>query len=137
MADGGQANGAVRQSVRGDAGDARQIAGIGLAGGAFSGLFGVGGGVVMVPLLVLWRGLNEKRATGTSLTAIVVIALFGVFGNSLFGSVDVQKGVLIGVPAIGGVVFGTALQQRLSNRALSGMFSALMIAVVIVYLVSK
>ena len=134
MADVGKNGSAPARSGRQDA---TQLTGIGLAGGGFSGLFGVGGGVVMVPLLVLWRGFGEKRATGTSLTAIVVIAIFGVIGNLLFGSVDVVKGILIGLPAIGGVVFGTALQQRLSERVLAGMFSVLMIVVVIVYLVNN
>jgi uncharacterized membrane protein YfcA len=137
MSDSGQNGGAPPRDGTGIASrDATQLGGIGVAGGAFSGLFGVGGGVVMVPLLVLWRGFNEKKATGTSLTAIVVIAIFGVVGNALFGSVDVVKGILIGIPAIAGVVFGTALQQRLSDRMLSGMFSVLMIVVVIIYLVN-
>ena len=117
--------------------DAAQLTTIGGAGGLFSGLFGVGGGTVMVPLLVLWRGFGEKRATGTSLAAIVVIAIFGVIGNQLFGSIDYGKGVLIGIPAVAGVVAGTALQQRLSDRMLSGLFSMLMIAVVIVYLATS
>jgi len=117
-------------------GDAAQLTGIGLAGGGFSGLFGVGGGIVMVPLLIMLRGFGEKRATGTSLMAIVVIAIFGVIGNQLSGTVHYGKGILIGIPALAGVVCGTALQQRLSDRMLSGMFSILMIIVVIVYVVS-
>ncbi|HEV7918447.1 MAG TPA: sulfite exporter TauE/SafE family protein [Solirubrobacterales bacterium] len=112
-----------------------QLAAIGIAGGAFSGLFGVGGGAVMVPLLVLWRGLNEKIATGTSLLAIVLIATVAVIGHAIFGSVDVLKGVLIGVPAIGGVIAGTTLQQHLSDRLLAGMFSVLCIVVAVIYVV--
>jgi uncharacterized membrane protein YfcA len=129
MADTGQSSGNGRK-------DASQLTGIGAAGGLFSGLFGVGGGTVMVPMLVFLRGFGEKRATGTSLMAIVVIAVFGVIANQIFGSVDYEKGVLIGVPALAGVVAGTTLQQRLSDRVLSGMFAGLMIAIVIVYLVS-
>ncbi len=133
MAESGQSGDAAGRDGRGDA---AQLTGIGLAGGGFSGLFGVGGGVVMVPLLILLRGFGEKRATGTSLTAIVVIAIFGVIGNEISGSVDFAKGVLIGIPALGGVVAGTALQQRLSDRLLSGLFAVVMIAVVIVYAVN-
>lgn len=116
--------------------DNAQLGAIGLSGGAFSGLFGVGGGTVMVPLLVIWRGFNEKRATGTSLFAIIIVATYAVIGHGIFGSVDVQKGLFIGIPAIAGVVFGTALQQRLSDRMLSGMFAALMLVIAVMYLVT-
>ncbi|MBI4898105.1 MAG: sulfite exporter TauE/SafE family protein [Actinobacteria bacterium] len=108
---------------------------IGLAGGLFSGLFGVGGGTVIVPLLVIWRGLNEKCATGTSLLAIVIVAAFAATSSAIFGDVDLIKGVLIGVPAVGGVVVGTTVQQKLSDRALSGMFAVLAMAVAIVYVI--
>ena len=116
--------------------DGAQLTGIGLAAGVFSGMFGVGGGTVMVPLLVLWRGFNEKRATGTSLFAIIIVATYAVVGHAIFGSVDVVKGILIGIPAIGGVVAGTALQQRLEDRVLSGMFAVLMIIIAVMYLVT-
>ena len=110
-----------------------QLATIGSAGGVFSGLFGVGGGTVMVPLLVLWRGLAEKRATGTSLLAIALVALFAVGGNFIFGSVDVVKGVLIGLPAIAGVIFGTTVQQRIPDRALAGMFAVFVLVIAAIY----
>jgi uncharacterized membrane protein YfcA len=116
--------------------DGAQLTTIGISAGAFSGLFGVGGGTVMVPLLVLWRGFNEKRATGTSLFAIIIVAIYAVIGHAIFGSVDVVKGVLIGLPAIGGVIAGTALQQRLEDRVLSGMFAVLMIVIAAMYLVT-
>ena len=113
--------------------DTRQLAGIGIAGGLFSGMFGVGGGTVMVPLLVVWRGFNEKLATGTSLMAIVVVAIFAATASALFGDIDVVKGILIGIPAIGGVIAGTALQQRLSDRVLSGMFAVLALTIAALY----
>lgn len=115
--------------------DAAELTGIGLAAGAFSAMFGVGGGTVMVPLLVLWRGFNEKKATGTSLLAIVIIAGYAVISYGLFGHVHVKEGILIGLPAVAGVVFGTWFQQRLSDRMLSGLFAGLMIVVIVLYLV--
>lgn len=115
--------------------DAGQLTGIGLMAGAFSALFGVGGGTVMVPLLVLWRGFNEKKATGTSLLAIVIIAAYAVVSYGLFGTVDWEKGLLIGVPAVGGVLFGTWIQQKITDRVLSGMFAVLMLFIVALYLV--
>jgi uncharacterized membrane protein YfcA len=130
--------GADRQQENGrpdGRGDAAQLVGIGSGAGLFSSLFGVGGGTVLVPLLVFWRGFNEKKATGTSLLAITVIAGYAVASYGVFGHVDVTKGVLIGLPAIFGVVFGTWLQQRITDRVLSGMFSLLMVVVIVLYLV--
>lgn len=115
--------------------DAGQLTVIGLMAGAFSALFGVGGGTVMVPMLVLWRGFDEKKATGTSLLAIVIIAAYAVISYALFGSVDWKTGLLIGIPAVVGVIFGTWIQQRITDRVLSGMFAVLMLFIVALYLV--
>jgi uncharacterized membrane protein YfcA len=115
--------------------DAGQLTVIGLMAGAFSALFGVGGGTVMVPMLVLWRGFDEKKATGTSLLAIVIIAAYAVISYALFGTVDWVTGLLIGIPAVLGVIFGTWIQQRITDRVLSGMFAVLMLFVVVLYLV--
>src|SRR5215213_4503156 len=85
-----------------------KLAAIGTAAGVFSGLFGVGGGVVIVPLLILWFAVDERTATGTSLAAIIVIAVYAAGVHGLYGNVDFLKGVLIGLPAVGGVLAGTA-----------------------------
>ena len=85
---------------------------IGTAAGLFSGLFGVGGGSVIVPLLVLWLGYDERAATATSLAAIVFIAAFAAATQGLYGNVHVLDALLVGVPAVGGVLLGTWLQQR-------------------------
>ena len=100
---------------------------IATAAGAFSGLFGVGGGTVMVPLLILWLAYGEREATGTSLAAIPLIALLGAGLQGIEGNVDVPKGLLVGLPAIGGVVAGAALQQRVSVRVVSGFFAVLLV----------
>jgi uncharacterized protein len=81
-----------------------------------------------VPLLILWLGYEEREATGTSLAAIVVIAAMAAAAQALYGNVDVGNAVLIGVPAVGGVVAGTALQQRVPERAVSGAFAVLLVA---------
>jgi uncharacterized membrane protein YfcA len=101
---------------------------IGTAAGLFSGLFGVGGGTVIVPLLMLWLGYDERAATATSLAAIVFIAAFAAGTQGLYGNVHILDGVLIGVPAIVGVLIGTWLQQRLHGRAISLMFAAVLVA---------
>jgi uncharacterized protein len=101
---------------------------IGTAAGFFSGLFGIGGGLVIVPLLVLWLDYDEREATGTSLAAITIIAGVAAAVQGLYGNVHVDDALLIGVPAIGGVLAGTALQQRIPQRAVSLLFAALLVA---------
>jgi uncharacterized protein len=101
---------------------------IGTAAGLFSGLFGVGGGTVIVPLLVLWLGYDERTATATSLAAIVFIAGFAAATQGLYGNVHFLDGVLVGVPAIAGVLLGTWLQQRLRGRSISLLFAAVLVA---------
>ena len=101
---------------------------IGTLAGLFSGLFGVGGGSVIVPLLVLWLGYGERAATATSLAAIVFIAAFAAATQGLYGNVHVGDALLVGIPAVGGVLIGAWLQQRLHNRVISLMFAAVLVA---------
>jgi uncharacterized membrane protein YfcA len=101
---------------------------IGTLAGLFSGLFGVGGGSVIVPLLVLWLGYEERAATATSLAAIVFIAAFAAGVQGLYGNVNVLDAVLVGVPAVGGVLLGTWLQQRLRAGAISLLFALVLVA---------
>jgi uncharacterized membrane protein YfcA len=108
-----------------------KLAAIGTAAGVFSGLFGVGGGIVVVPLLMLWLGYRPHEATGTSLAAIAVTAGAAAALQAAYGNVHVDKGLLIGVPAVGGVLLGTRVQQYLQGRTLSLLFSALLVAVAI------
>lgn len=105
-----------------------KLAVIGTVGGLFSGLFGVGGGAVIVPLLLLWLAYPEREAAATSLGAIVVIAGFAAVTQGVYGNVDVLDGVLVGVPAIGGVVAGTWLQQRVPGDAIAFAFAVLLVA---------
>lgn len=108
-----------------------QLAAIGTAAGAFSGLFGVGGGTIIVPLLIAWLGYGEREATGTSMAAIIVIAAFAVALQAGYGNVDVGNAALVGVPAIGGAMLGTALQQRIPERAISLLFAALLVVIAV------
>jgi uncharacterized membrane protein YfcA len=109
-----------------------KLAGIGTAAGAFSGLFGVGGGTIIVPLLILLGGYGERLATGTSLAAIVLIGALGALAQGgIYGNVALGTGLWLAVPAVAGVLAGTALQQRIPQRAVSGMFAVLLTAVAI------
>jgi uncharacterized protein len=108
-----------------------RLAAIATAAGAFSGLFGVGGGTVIVPLLIFWLAYGEREATGTSLAAIALIGAFGAAAQALYGNVDPLHALLIGIPAVGGVVAGTALQQRFPQRFVSLLFAALLVGIAV------
>ncbi len=109
-----------------------KLAVIGTLAGIFSGLFGVGGGTVIVPLLIFWFGYGERLATGTSLAAIIGIGLLGALAQGgIYGNVDVDTALLLSIPAIGGVIAGTAIQQRISQRAVSLLFAALLLVIAI------
>ena len=107
------------------------LAAIGTLAGLFSGLFGVGGGVVIVPLLVLWLGFGEREATGTSLAAIVIIAGVATAVHGAYGNLHLREGLLVGLPAVVGVIAGTELQRRISTRAISLFFAAMLVATAI------
>jgi uncharacterized membrane protein YfcA len=104
-----------------------RLALIATAAGAFSGLFGVGGGTVIVPLLILGLGYQEREATGTSLAAIPLIAALGALVQGIHGNVHLLEALIVGVPAMAGVVAGAALQQRVPVRAVSGTFAVLLV----------
>src|ERR1700754_470743 len=113
-------------------GELLRLAVIGTAAGAFSGLFGVGGGTVIVALLIFWFGFGERLATGTSLAAIVIVGLLGAIAQGgIYGNVHVVTGLLLAIPAIVGVVVGTAIQQRIPQRAVSYLFAVLLVAVAV------
>jgi uncharacterized protein len=103
-----------------------RLALIGLAAGFFSALFGVGGGIVIVPLLVLVAAFPQRAAAGTSLAAIVVIALVGTIAYGVRGEVDFGYAALVGLPAALGAVAGVMLQQRIPVRTLALGFALLL-----------
>jgi hypothetical protein len=102
---------------------------IGLAAGFFSALFGVGGGIVVVPLLILAAGFDQRPAMATSLASIGLIALAGTVSYSFRGDVHFGYGLLLGLPAALGAVGGAALQQRIAGPALTYAFAGLLAAV--------
>ena len=109
--------------------DARtlRLAVIGTLAGLFSGLFGVGGGTVIVPLLMLWLAYEERSATATSLAAIAMIATFAAAVQGLYGNVRLGDAALVGVPAVGGVLIGSWLAQRVPGRAIARRVAAVLV----------
>lgn len=101
----------------------------GLVAGLLAGFFGVGGGIVLVPLLVGYGRMAQHRAHATSLAAIFVIGLSTLAGYATSGDVDVELGILLGVGGIVGSVVGASLMHRLSPTTLKLAFSVLLVVV--------
>ena len=107
---------------------------IGLVAGVFSALFG--GGILVVPLLILVASFPPREATATSLGAIGITALAGVAFYAVEGELDVAHAALVGLPALVGVTLGTSVQQRLSSRTLALAFAALVAGIGVWFLVT-
>jgi uncharacterized protein len=108
---------------------------IGLVAGFFSALLGVGGGVVIVPLLLLVAKWDLRSASATSLAAIGITATAGVITYVVHGDVEPLYAMLVGIPAAAGAAAGATLQQRVPVQTLSYLFSALLVAIAIRMLV--
>ncbi|MFB7892590.1 sulfite exporter TauE/SafE family protein [Microbacterium sp. NPDC056044] len=105
--------------------------GIGLVAGLLSGLFGVGGGTVIVPFLVLFLRFDQRLAAGTSLAAIVPTATVGVISYAVHGSVAWIPALLLAAGAVVGAQIGTWLLPRLSLTVLRWSFVGFLAAVIV------
>ncbi|OIJ32793.1 MULTISPECIES: sulfite exporter TauE/SafE family protein [unclassified Microbacterium] len=105
--------------------------GIGLLAGLLSGLFGVGGGTVIVPLLVLLLAFDQRLAAGTSLAAIVPTATVGVISYAASGSVAWIPALILAAGAVVGAQIGTRLLPRISQTALRWGFVGFLIVVIV------
>ncbi|WP_028244487.1 sulfite exporter TauE/SafE family protein [Pseudoclavibacter soli] len=108
---------------------------LGLAAGVLSGLFGVGGGIIIVPGLVLILGVGAKMASGTSLAATMPIAATGIITYAAHGSLDLYTGCVIGAGSFVGAFAGAWLLARIRPKALQVLFALLIIATAIKMLV--
>jgi uncharacterized membrane protein YfcA len=104
-----------------------KLALIGLTAGLLSGGFGIGGGIVMVPLLVA-VGFDRHRATATSLAAIVPIAIAGAITFSISGEINLGLGIFIGAGGVVGSILGASLMNRMSARSLTVVFGVILLA---------
>jgi uncharacterized membrane protein YfcA len=105
-----------------------KVIGLGLVAGFLSGLFGVGGGILIVPALVLVLGMEQRLAHGTSLAAVLPIAIAGVIGFALEDSVDWPATAALVAGAMAGAVIGTHALHVLPTRVLGYAFAAVLLA---------
>jgi uncharacterized protein len=110
---------------------------VGLAAGFLSGLFGVGGGILLVPALVIVLKLGQKLAHGTSLAAVLPIAMSSLLGYTIEDKVDWPVAGLLALGAVGGAVLGTHILHRLPQRAVGWAFAAVLMATAVRLLVDN
>jgi uncharacterized membrane protein YfcA len=104
---------------------------VGILGGTLSGTFGVGGGIIMVPLLMLLAGMDQRHASATSLTAIVPTAVVGAVTYGLAGHVDLVAGIAVSAGGIAGSLIGTRLLRTLPIGWLRWLFIGLLVVVAV------
>ena len=106
-----------------------KLVAIGLVAGFFGAIFGVGGGIVIVPLLALLLAFDQRRAAATSLAAILISSVAGSVTYAFHGDVKPGAAALVGIPAMFGVLLGTTMQQRIPVQRLTYGFALLLAAV--------
>jgi len=109
---------------------------IGLIAGLMAGLFGIGGGFVMVPLFVLWLGMAQKRAHATSLLSVAFIGIAALIGYVNVGQIDWPAAVLVTTGAMGGIFLGVRLLATVTERTLSFIFAGVLLAAAVRLLLS-
>jgi uncharacterized membrane protein YfcA len=108
-----------------------QLVAIGLVGGVLSGLLGVGGGIVMVPLLVLWARYGQRDAHAISLGAIIPISIAGIATYGVAGEVRILPALALAVGSVAGARVGAMLLARIDERLLKSVFGAFLVAVAV------
>ncbi|GAA1831036.1 sulfite exporter TauE/SafE family protein [Agromyces salentinus] len=108
-----------------------RLALVGAAGGLLSGAFGVGGGILMVPLLIVFAGMGQRRATATSLAAIVPASIAGSITYLVNGEVDLVAALFVAVGGVLGSWVGAWLLRRLPLVWLRWLFIALLVGVAV------
>ena len=108
---------------------------IGLGAGLMSGYVGVGGGFIMVPLMLTLINIPMKLASGTSLIAILILAIPGTIENGIVGNIDYVTGLMVAVGSIPGAVLGARLVKKVPERTLRFIFGGfLIIAAIVLFL---
>jgi uncharacterized membrane protein YfcA len=102
---------------------------LGVAAGVASGLFGVGGGIIFVPVLVIFVGLGQLEAEATSLLAVVPVAALGAWRQHAYGNVVLTHGIALGSVAIAATAIGVVAAAALPERVLEIGFAILLLVV--------
>ena len=118
---------AAGESASGQRVAAWRVAAIGLVAGLYSGFLGLGGGFVIVPALARWLGWPVKRAIGTSLATITLLAIPGSVTHYLLGNVDMRLALLLAAGAVPGALFGARLTDAASERHVATAFAAFLV----------
>ena len=114
-----------------------QLVAIGIVGGMLSGLLGVGGGIVMVPLLVLWAGYGQRAAHAMSLGAIIPISVAGIATYGVAGEVHVGPAIGLAVGSMFGARLGAQLLARIDEHRLQVVFGLFLVGVAIAIVVHR
>jgi uncharacterized membrane protein YfcA len=107
----------------------RKLLAIGLGGGVLSGLLGVGGGVIMVPLLVFWAGFRQRQAHAISLGAIIPISVAGIATYGVAGEVRYWQALGLAAGSIVGARIGAGFLARIDERLLKLVFGLFLVGV--------
>jgi uncharacterized protein len=102
---------------------------VGAFAGLLAGLLGVGGGVLFVPALTVFLGLDQIDAEATSLLAIMPMAIVGAWRQHRYGNVNLRDGGLLGATAIPGAIAGVAIVNVVPERVVQVMFAGLMLVI--------
>jgi hypothetical protein len=104
---------------------------IGFFAGGIAGIFGVGGGVVFVPCLVILLGLNQVDAEATSLLAIVPVAIVGAYRQNAYGNLRLRDGLVVGALAVPFAAVGVVIVNVVPERVIELAFAALLVYVAV------
>jgi uncharacterized protein len=103
---------------------------IGILAGVLSGLVGVGGGIIMVPLLVMFFGFNQHQAQGTSLAVLAVpVTAVAVFNYYKEGQINIKYAAIIAVFFVVGSVFGSKFALTLDQKLLKKIFAVVLLVI--------
>jgi len=103
---------------------------IGILAGVLSGLVGVGGGIIMVPLLVMFFGFNQHQAQGTSLAVLAVpVTAVAVFNYYKEGQINIKYAAVIAVFFVLGSIFGSKLALTLDQKILKKIFAVVLLVI--------
>jgi hypothetical protein len=102
---------------------------VGALAGVLAGLLGVGGGVLFVPALTVFLGLNQVDAEATSLLAIMPMAIVGAWRQHRYGNVRLREGATLGAAAVPGAIAGVAIVNVVPERLVQIAFAGLMLVI--------